>query len=55
MPGNFSAAEIFNDFFCHANSFVQDDKGTNFLSVFFGWDGGNLYIFHAFQMIEELL
>ena len=55
MPGDLPAAEVLDDIFRHGDAFVQDDKGSHFLSVFLGWNGSDLYIFHPFQVIEEFL
>lgn len=55
MPGDLSAAEIFHLFLRSRHTIVKDDKGTHFLSIFLGRNSGYLHVFHAGEMIEELL
>ena len=55
MPGDLSAAEVFHLFLRSRHTIVKDDKGTHFLSIFLGRNSSYLHVFHAGEMIEELL
>ena len=53
MAGDFSAAEILDDIFSHCDAVMQNDESANLFPVFLRWDGCDLYIFHAFQVVKE--
>ncbi|OAV75112.1 hypothetical protein Barb7_01313 [Bacteroidales bacterium Barb7] len=55
MAGYLAAAKVFHLLFRQGRAFSGNDEGTDFLAVFSGGDGGNLYVLHAFKVVEKLL
>ena len=55
VAGNLATAELADVLGGHLSSLVEDDEGTDFLTVFLGRHGSDLDVFDSGHLIEEFL